>query len=341
MWGGHAWAKRLIMSDKLFDHEDIELLPLEEVPLDRDIFLMGEGWMKDYSDMLVGALSGGEWGHPGYISYAAARKVNADSIELSWYPNVYDRFHEMRIFLPRSAFLACVTCPKYDEKPRIFVKDDWHNDLYLRANSVFALVDAIGVKVALSAGNITAAQLDQLRTQLDLIAEKNPQIALVSFADSLLIKANWSVGMVGSEVQYTYDPERLLHVLPAIANAYKDCLGLEIYAVVTQGRNEFYRDELIHVSPRGHHISLNSLGIPFAQLLAMEHAARTALKAGIHPPANLYLDSQLFHSLKWRDTFQKGGSAKFPYASPMTSTDCHYVCLGIDLALQNLITSNS
>jgi hypothetical protein len=325
----------------MFNHKDIEKYQIEEVPLDRDIFLMDEKWMADYEHMLLKGLAGGEWDNPGFISYAAVRRVTADGLELSWYPNTHDRFHEMRIVLPRSSFITCVGCRSYDEKPHIFVKSEWLTDLHLRTNSVFAMVDAIGVKKALTAGAISTAQLDYLRDRIDHIALRNPDIAFVSFADSLLLKTNWSVGQWDSHVKYTYEPERIIHVLPEIAAAYKDALGLSVYAIVTQGRNEFYRDELMHVSSAGNHISLNSLGLPFAQLQAIEHAARAAIRGGDHGPAELYMDDHFFHSLKWQDGFEKHKEPVHAYLAPMADHPCEYVLSSFRRVIDHLRASQA
>jgi hypothetical protein len=320
----------------MFDHNEIEKYRIEEVPLDRDLFLMDEKWMTDYERALLKGLAGGEWENVGYISYAAVRRAAAEGLELSWYPNVHNRFHEMRIYLPRAHFIACVGCRNYDEKPHIFVKSDWLLDIHLRTNSVFAMVDAIGVKDALAAGSISATKLDGLRDRIDEIAARYSNIAFVSFADSLLIKTNWTVGSWDSEVEYTYEPERIISVLPEIASAYEASLGLRIYAVVTQGRNEFYRDELMHVSGAGNHISLNSLGLPFAQLQAIERAARSAIKVGDHGPAELYMDDHFFHSLKWRYGFDKHKEPIYPYLAPMTAHPCEYVLSSFRRVIDNL-----
>ena len=320
----------------MFDHSDIEKYRIEEVPLDRDLFLMDEKWMADYERALLKGLAGGEWENVGFISYAAVRRATTAGLELSWYPNVHDRFHEMRTYLPRANFITCVGCRNYDEKPHIFVKGDWLSDIYLRTNSVFAMVDAIGVKKALAAGAIATAKLDDLRDRIDEIAARHPDIAFVSFADSLLLKTNWSVGTWDSEIKYTYAPERIIRVLPEIASAYEDGLGLSIYAVVTQGRNEFYRDELIHVSRSGNHISLNSLGLPFAQLQAIDGAVRSAIRVGDHRPSELYMDDHFFHSLKWQHGFDKNKEPIYPYLAPMIGYPCEYVLGSFQWVIDNL-----
>jgi len=103
-------------------------------------------------------------------------------------------------------------------------------------------------------------------------------VSFISFADSLLLKSNWTVGHYESTVKYTYSPEVFFGLFDELRVLYREELGLEIYAVLTQGSNEYYDDDVTHISASGNHISLNSLGLPFAQLLAIDDAARTAIR---------------------------------------------------------------
>lgn len=310
----------------MFDHKDIEHYSFDEVPLNRDIYLMGEKWAAAYEKALLDGLAGGKWKVVGYISYAAARSISANGIELSWYPNLHDRFHEMRVHLPRASFIRCVGCRNYDEKPRIFVTDEWLTDVYNRTNSVFAMVDAIGVKAALIEGAITNDQLVRLRDRIDAVAASHTDVAFASFADSLLLKANWSVGTWDAPTKTPYEPERILKILPEVAAAYRDVLGLEIYSIVAQGRNEFYGNELLHISASQNHISLNSLGIPFAQLQAIDLSVRAAIKSKIHPPHSIYMDDQFFHSMQWdSERYDKSTEREYAYAPPMSVHSATYI----------------
>ena len=54
----------------------------------------------------------------------------------------------------------------------------------------------------------------------------------------------------------TYDPEKIIRLLPEIRDAYRNTIEMEIYAVIAQGINEYYDDKLLHIS--GNHVSLNS-----------------------------------------------------------------------------------
>jgi hypothetical protein len=321
----------------VFNHEDIQTYAFENVPLDRDLSLMDEKWMSEYEAMLVGFLEEErEFGAVGYISHAAARRVGEHAIELSWYPSVYTRFHEVRILLPRDQFVCCVGSWQCDEDPRIFVRSGWLSNLHLRSHSAFALIDAIGVKRALERGELTREKLIGLRDAIDELAARHTDVSFISLADNLLLKSNWSVGQFDSDVTYTYEPETMIRVIDELRGVYRSVLGLELYAVLTQGLNAYYDDALLHVSHSGNHISLNSLGLPFAQLLAIDEAARTAIRRKEHRPAELYLDEDFFRSMNFKHGFQRDECPTGHYRGPMMADDATYYMSSCAEVLSNL-----
>lgn len=295
--------------------------------------------MPEFETATVAMFDGGEYPIVGYIAYAAARLITADAIELSWYPNIHDRFHEVKVILPKPEFVTCVSCYDYDLKPYVFVHDAWLNQLYMRSYTAFLLIDAIGVKNELRAGRLQHARLIDLREAIDELAESYPELAFVSFADSLLAKGNWRVGHVGSGVNYTYQPEMLVRLVPKIAKIYREVLGLEVYAVLTQGANEYYEDEPSHVSKSGNHLSLNSLGLPFAQLLAIDLAARKAIRTKIHSPHELYIDEDFYHSLRFVFAFEKNDKPSAQFRDPMTGRWSSYYYSSCQEILNNLASS--
>jgi len=320
----------------LFDHPLFDKYRFEDIPLDRDIFLMDEVWVAEYEKSLVTVFEGGTYENVGYISYAAARSVSVSALELSWYPNIHTRFHEVRISLPREQFVTCVGCDNYDEKPHIFIKSGWLDNLYLRSYSVFALVDAIGVKAALESGSLTRDKLLRLRDQIDVVAKRYPNISFISFADSVLLKSNWSVGTFDSDITYTYEPEIFIHLISELQSLYRDILGLRIYVILTQGSNEYYHDSLLHISSTNNHISLNSLGLPFAQLKSIEEAARAALRDKLHDPAEIYMDANFFHSLSFAFEFKKDSCGRNTYREPLMDQRGSYYFSDCQTMLENL-----
>lgn len=320
-----------MLSRKELDHYEFE-----NIPLNRDIFLMQEKWIPAYAQYIEDVYLHKNPEPVGYISYAAIRSISDNHLEISWYPNTHDRFHEVVLKLPRGKFICCVGCWDIDEKPRIFVSNDWIEDLYKRPYSAFALVDAIGVKNALNAGELTETKLLSLRDDLDSIAERNPDIAILSFADSILIKSDWTVGAFDNQVSYTYTPEKLINIVETTFAAFEEHIGLSCYACITQGFNEYSDGKVIHLSPSGNHISLNSLGLPFAQLLCLDQSVHRAIKSGKHAPHQLYLDSNYYRSLQWRYGFDRDGQPAGVYVSPMSSCSSSYYCLSLDVVRENL-----
>jgi hypothetical protein len=310
----------------------------EEVPLNEEICLMDEKWMPEYERALLESVdeTGKNAYEVGYYAYASARTIKSDVIELSWYPNTTDRFHQMRILLPRSAFINCVGSWRYDYKPLIFVSGEWLTNLYLRSHCVFALIDAINFREALSGGLLTRQKLVELRNRIDMIAAANPTVAFISWADSLLLKSHYTIGQYDSQVKNTYQPEHILRLLPDINKAYEEIFGVGVYAVITQGSNEYYEDELLHIADSRNHISFNSLGLPFAQTQAIEQQARRAIRSRVHPPADAYLDEAFYHSLRFRDGFDKNVEVKFTYNAPMATAPTYYFPINFDFLKANL-----
>ncbi|RYZ89044.1 hypothetical protein [Noviherbaspirillum suwonense] len=322
----------------MFENSDIDKLTFEEIPLDRDCYLMSEIYMKEFDEALEKMLRGEECSpyKVGYVSQVSVRKINNASLELSWYPNTYTRFHEVSVTLPKDMVRTSLDCWKYDIKPYIFVDHEWLEHLHVREYSVFALVDAIGVKNAIRDNALSKEKLISLREKIDELAERHTDISFISFADSLILKSNWDVGYFHKGIKCSYSPEMLLHVIKEIDLIYQTILDLKIYAVLTQGSNEYFGESLLHISKTKNHVCLNSLGVPFAELLAIESAAKKAIKSGEHPPMQLYIDEQFYHSLKFKFEFEKSAKPKNAYVAIMKSHQPSYFYSTCDTLIANL-----
>jgi len=297
---------------------------------------MNEIFLKDYEKSLLELFDGKGYKNVGYIGHVAARKINENSIELSLYANTSSRFHEVSISLPKEKFITCVGCWRCDQKPHIFVKGDWLKHIYLKSYSIFAMIDAINVKKALENGVLSREKLIELRNEIDNLAINYPNISFISFADSILLKSNWSIGHFEHDIKYSYEPEIFIYIAQEIKDIYQKILGLNIYTIITQGNNEYYEDTLLHISKSKNHISLNSLGTPFAQLQDIETSARKAIKHNIHSPAELYLDEQYHHSLNYKFEFKKKDISNNQYQTKMISKPCKYYFASIKEIIDGL-----
>jgi len=316
----------------VFEHDVFEKYALKDVPLGQDITLMDVEWMRPWEAEWIKVTRGAD-ADPyviGYITPVSVSRIAHNGLEISWYPNHSDRFHEVKTFLPADQIAQAVDISAYDCRFTIFVRSGWLRQLHLQSHSLFAMIDAADMSHEIEMGRIDRTKLVALRERIDAIAARHPDVSFISFADSLLLKTNWTVGMVGSSVGYTYSPEAMIRLFGEIREAYRSVLDLGIYGVFAQGSNEYYDDPLLHISPTQNHISLNSLGLPFAQLQRIEAAARTAIRAGEHGRCELYLDEDFFNSLHFAHHEARACPNFAEYKPKLSSTPGTYFYLDYD-----------
>ena len=285
---------------------------------------MDERDMIAYEENLLRIFAGGDDKEVGLVSWVACDSIQENSLELSLYVNIFERIHPIPVTLPKEQLIVCVESQEMGEKPCFFVKHDWLENLYLQTHSVFCMVDAINFKKSMENGGISKERLASLRDKIDDLGKEYPQIVFISFADTLLLKSNWTVGYHAKGIKNTYDPEIFIEVVSELASIYRKVLGLEIYAILTQGSNGYYDDSLLHVSDSGNHISLNSLGIPFSDLKSIEDAVKRAIKHRMHQRAQLYMDESFYRSLKFKSGLRYVNQSVHPYESKMRTGGSRY-----------------
>lgn len=282
----------------LFDNPIFEHFAPEDIPQRSDLFMVDAKFMEHWGRCWAEKKGEGN-DDVVFVSYISVEKASAHALELRWFLNISTRFHALQIILPRDKITAAFGINGYDEKIHLFVDSDWLAMLHSRLYAAFGMVDAIGVKDALRKGAIKKENLEGLLGRIDRIAVEHPEIAFVSFADSILLKGNWSVNYVRKGQPQTYQPEKLVVVFGKLSKAFQDELGLAAYGIFTQGSNEFYGNQLLHLSGPQNHVGLNALGAPFAQLLEIDAAVKQAIRTGEHPPVDLYLDEHFFASMNF------------------------------------------
>jgi hypothetical protein len=182
------------------------------------------------------------------------------------------------------------------------------------------------VKDRIRKNTLTNDSLLELRTRIDELASRHPEASFVSFGDSLLIKINWTVGMFDRDIDYSYSPEVMLPLIQEVSRIYRDTLGLETYAVVTQGTNDYYGSAPIHIAPKGNHVCMNCLGVPFETIFAIDDAVRQALRASSHLKAQIYIDEQFYRSLQLPYDFKSSSSPPMhEYRSRMSEVVRKYI----------------
>lgn len=298
----------------MFEHPRFDHFAFEAIPPRRDLMLMDECWIPALEKEYLRFFAGGDGRgihRVGYICPVSLEAVDADAAELVWYLS-HHRFHQLPILVPRGAFVACIEAQNCDDTPRIFVRSGWIQALCEQPCAAFALVDAIGIRRGMRTGAVSRDALRDLRDRIDTPAARYPDVGFVSFADSVLIKQVWTIGSYGRPA-YTYNPEALLPIVAQVRQAFREVLGLNAYAVMSQGQNAYEDPKALHVSPAGNHVSFNTLATPFADLIEIDQTVRQALRSGVHAPADLYLDARFYRSLQFRPDADRDRYPAFPF----------------------------
>lgn len=211
----------------MFEDSRFDRYQYEDTPLNRDAYLVDEKYAAEYEAMYLSIFAGGEFRSVGYVSFVAVRGVRENTLELSWYPNIFDRFHEVVVSLPRTKVRETVGSWQSDWKPTIFVESTWLDELYAKVFSVFGLIDAIDLRKAMDSQQLSRAKLLQLRGKIDDLAARHTDVAFISFGDSVLVKSNWTVGSIHNALTYTYRPETFVTVAREFQYIFLSSLGQE------------------------------------------------------------------------------------------------------------------
>ena len=92
----------------MFDHPNFKHYAFSEIPPNRDLFLIDVKDMAEFEREWLELYAGKECDPNYLVSYVAVRERFDEVLELSWYPNVNTRFHEVRVTLPKAAFVGCI-----------------------------------------------------------------------------------------------------------------------------------------------------------------------------------------------------------------------------------------
>jgi hypothetical protein len=98
-----------------FSGHSFRQFTLDELPLGRDTWVMDETYIGEWEGEWLRTIAGDAKASPyevGYITPVSIEKVTPTGADIRWYPNTYDRFHVVKTFLPRNAFVGAALAYK-------------------------------------------------------------------------------------------------------------------------------------------------------------------------------------------------------------------------------------
>lgn len=298
----------------------------DDIPVGEELRLMPDKFQSDYVDALesINKLGAGSPYEIGYGTIIVVHAVNPEYLECTYFFDTLYRYHRATVDLPRSGFKAGFGSLDNGIASALFYDTVLHEKIAVRPNTIYAEIDVANATTPLRSGRFGGTLMVELRDTLDEIAEKYPQVVFFSYADGVILKGNWDAGYYSLGISPSYGPEEFMGVVFEASSVFERVLGLKAYSVLTQGANSYEDRENVHISGSGNHICLNSLGLPFANLSGIEHAARQNIREGIHLPAELYIDEDLLHSLQLDHAF-KQKKPKYEYPSKMRTNRSYYI----------------
>ncbi len=285
--------------------DDVQLMTWDEIPVGRDVCLIGEGQLEDLRREWARYIEEHhrpETVHPNDyldVRWCAIESHRHDSSDVNIMITNTSRYHGVIEKLPRTKFVIGVHFWRYGKPVYVVVRQDWFEDVERRMFTLYALVDAIDMRALLEKqGCLEPNQVNAFGAGINNLARQNRDHVFLSFADSVIVKRRWSASDMGYE--HTYCPERFLKLVEGVCRVFEDAFQLEAYAIVTQGSDLLDDDLVSATSKESNHVFFGSLGAPLANLFAIDKRVRSARGGDRQTEEDLYLEGSMFLTLKFR-----------------------------------------
>lgn len=285
------------MATKRFQHRQFELVDIKDIAFarahyltsDRFIPVFEEAWLREFSKV---PSEEGPYDVCPFQPFVPYLKIE-NNLQGSFVMDRMYRYHEVSYSLPLKEITCIVEIPDSEKYPFIFVSDEWFQEFLKGHVTTYALIDAIGVRSLIQKDSSALKNLmPKLMLEIDIVAAKFPHILFMSFADSVILKSNSPAASAAK-----YKPEELLYCYVEIDAAMKKILGLPAYGIFTQGINLFSGERLFHLSATQNHVSILTLGSPFAELMKIDQQVKENIRKQIHGPSTGYFSSDFYFSL--------------------------------------------
>lgn len=277
----------------------------DEIPIHRDIFIINDAQFDEFVKLWEEYFLEGnaECIHPNnHISYKVGyiQKSNSNSLEVNIGVNTSSRFHGVSRILPKARITGCIEFTSIGDNPYLIVDESWFKEIYKSIFSTYALIDAVGMRKLLECeGEIEERKILEFNKELNKISRVNKDLFFFAYADSVLIKANWSANK--NDYENTFNPECFLLVVKKVSDIFKLVFDLDAYSILTQGVNQIKLSSHVELSKENNFVFFNSLGAHFAELFNIEEFVRGNIRNNKHSAKNIYLSKSLFLTMNLKN----------------------------------------
>lgn len=209
-----------------------------------------------------------------------------------------------------------------DGETYIVIKKRKYDSLWKKYGVTFAFIDLIGIKeVFKCAPSELMKSFKKVHAILDEFANKNPEFAILSFADSLIVKSTWCYYK-----KVKYNPKFFLKTLLKLRTILKKEIGIDSYMIFTQGQNFIESRKIVHINKKGNHLEMLSFGPPFASLFGIESILKDLEDS---EKKSLYIEKMFYNSLVDKSFLDMSTMEKHPFQCPFLRTTNEFIAVNV------------
>ncbi len=209
-----------------------------------------------------------------------------------------------------------------DAETYIVIKKGKYDSLWKKHSVSFAFIDLIGIKEIFKRSSkelmIFFKKVQQL---IDTFANNHQNIAILSFADSLIVKSTWCY-----HKKVKYSPESFLKTILELRTMLAREIKIDSYIILTQGQNFIESEKIVHISEKGNHLGMLSVGPPFASLFRIESIVKELNKSD---KKSLYIEKMFYDSLVDKSFFDMTTLKSHPFQCPFLKTINEFIAVNV------------
>jgi len=210
-----------------------------------------------------------------------------------------------------------------DGETYIIIKKRKYDSLWKRHSVYYAFIDLIGAKeIFKQSSNELMKLIKKVQTLIDAFANIHPEIAILSFADSLIVKSTWCY-----HKKVKYSPESFLKNILKLRTILNQDSRIDSYVIFTQGQNFIESRKIVHINEKGNHLGMLSVGPPFASLFGIESVVKGLQYS---EKRSLYIERMFYDSLIDKSFLDISTMKKYPFQCPFLKTLNEFMAVNIN-----------
>lgn len=210
-----------------------------------------------------------------------------------------------------------------DAETYIVVKKGKYDSLWKRYGVSFAFIDLIGTtEIFKRSSDELMKFLKKVQAIIDGFANLHSEIAILSFADSLIVKSTWCYYK-----KVKYRPEFFFKTLLELRTMLKEKIGIDSYMIITQGQNFIESKEIVHINEKRNHLGMLSVGPPFASLFVIDDTVKNLDDS---KKRALYIEKMFYDSLIDKSFLNLSTMEKRTFECPFLKTLNEFIAVNIN-----------